>query len=424
MTKVLLISYHALPMDVISSYRTQGYLDHFSSSNIRPTLVSHYWDNKNHNNPSYTSFKNFDEIRLPIKKSLLGNTTRWISNIPFLSKPFTLLLNILGVFDFHTIDSYYSIKKYLYKHLAVNKYDFILSIFSPQYQVKLPYLLNKKFKIPFSVDFRDLWNNSVINRGYNPSFKEKIIDYLVLYYWKKWLKKASFYSITSKTWLSFLEINRINRGIVITNGYTKLLEPKKNKLPALQIHHIGSLYNNQDLVLLLEGIKLFLKNSRYEINLTFVGSLRKGSQSPSGFHQNPEKLIRSFLKETDVRFKSRVSKSEALKIMENTDVLLFPSFPKQPGTYTGKLFDYIASGKNILMFPNDFSVCDELVKNCECGYIANTPKEIENFIIDKCKEKESNGFLNYYGNKKEIAFYSRKHQAKLLAQKINQVICS
>lgn len=42
--RLIILSYHALPMDVVSSYRAKAYCDHFVSYGVYPILVTHRWE--------------------------------------------------------------------------------------------------------------------------------------------------------------------------------------------------------------------------------------------------------------------------------------------------------------------------------------------------------------------------------------------
>lgn len=409
-------------MDVIASYRAKGYIDNFNKFGLRPTLITHYWDNNYYEKPVLEKFKNYEILRIPLKESYIGWMVKSVSKIPILSKFNTFFLNLFGFFELHTIDSYFSMKSFLGEYLVNNHYDFILSIFSPHYQVRLPYILYKKFKIPYAVDFRDLWDNSVIHKDYSPSTKDKIRNKLVKFYWRKWLHPASFISITSLIWLKYLEFIVKKKGIVITNGFDKLFEPTLNKKKNLEIAHIGSLYNHQKIELFLQGVREVIDEYHINISVIFVGSIREGSDSVTSYLRNPKSLISSYLSEREVYFYNRVDKTTALNLIQQTDILLFPSFPEHPGTYSGKFFDYLASGKNILMFPNDYGVCEELIIRCEVGYIANTSSEIKNYLLEKFKEKTKYSSLHYSGKKEVIKYYSRSYQAGLMAKKILSVI--
>ena len=112
----------------------------------------------------------------------------------------------------------------------------------------------------------------------------------------------------------------------------------------------------------------------------------------------------------------------SIQLIQHSDILLFPSFPDQPGRYTGKIFDYLASKKNILMFPSDNGVCAELINQCNAGFIANTALEVSTYILKKYLEKQKSGTLEYNGIKNSINYYSRANQAKIMASKILTII--
>lgn len=107
-------------------------------------------------------------------------------------------------------------------------------------------------------------------------------------------------------------------------------------------------------------------------------------------------------------FISYVSHSEAVNYMQNSDVLLLfiPNVPNNEGILTGKLFEYLASGRKILLFGPENGDAMRLISECEAG-ICYT----ENFDLDKFLTK------TYTGND-NIKFYSRR----ALAQKIASLL--
>ena len=99
-----------------------------------------------------------------------------------------------------------------------------------------------------------------------------------------------------------------------------------------------------------------------------------------------------------------VSHKQAIAYMRASDALLLfiPNVPNNEGILTGKLFEYLASGRKILLFGPENGDAMHLISECGAGACYT-----ENFCLDK--------FLNqdYTGND-HIKLYSRR----ALAQKI------
>ena len=102
-------------------------------------------------------------------------------------------------------------------------------------------------------------------------------------------------------------------------------------------------------------------------------------------------------------------------------VLSYPGWLGIKGIISTKIFDYIASGNPILIGPGDEDVIDELVKKTNTGISVYNAKDFAanlNKLYDLWTKKLP---LNPSRNEKEVEFYSRENQARLLAKIINQL---
>ena len=100
-----------------------------------------------------------------------------------------------------------------------------------------------------------------------------------------------------------------------------------------------------------------------------------------------------------------VSHAEAIAYMRSADALLLfiPSVPNNEGILTGKLFEYLASERNILLFGPENGDAMKLIKECEAGECYS-----EDFNLDKFLAMPYLGNDNYKN-------YSRKALASKIA---------
>jgi hypothetical protein len=115
-------------------------------------------------------------------------------------------------------------------------------------------------------------------------------------------------------------------------------------------------------------------------------------------------------------FTERIPYSEALSKTVNADILLAPSFGDFPGTYGGKIFEYLMTGNNILISPDDHSVNSEILLKTKAGIVINTEDEIAEYIEKMYNEWLINGKCLYSGLQHEITLYSRENQTKLYSE--------
>lgn len=434
MKKALIISYHFPPLDVIASYRAKAYADHLVKHDIFPTIITHRWETDDFDEDGRINWKYHTDdsvieeeevgckiYRLPRRKPNLKKQPSLLSKV-------TTLLNFLsGNLEPYLEESRCVFEKFLFDHLKYTSYNFIIAIFSPHYHLKLAYDLNRIFKIPYILDFRDLWNNRIIHRNYHPSIKEKLEDIIIKHYWKKWLSNACFFAITSEPWLNQVKSFSDTPGVVVTNGYEEdiFTEANKsfNKNNRFTIVHAGSLYHHQRLDIIFEGLRLFRQKGIDNFVLQLVGAARKkiGSKSMNSFFYEVDALLEAYIPQSNYLVTARFPKEEAAKYLLQADLLIFPSFPDAPGTYAGKVFDYLGANRKIVVVPDDHSVVSELMTETCGGEIVNTSEELADFLEKNYSLWLKKGFIPYDGKINIIEKYKRSSQVAIMANYINSL---
>ncbi len=175
-------------MNVIASQRALGYANHFKKFGYYPTIITHQWEKSlqeqfcepneilqktiKEENENYTVYK------MPIGQFKRGKFLKRIEK-SLLNKFGILLSWVFGHLDTRgeLLNNKLTERHFLKKHLKENQYDVVIGIFSPHYHLSNCAWLYKKFNIPYVLDFRDLWNNRIIHKKYNPNFTEKTQDF-------------------------------------------------------------------------------------------------------------------------------------------------------------------------------------------------------------------------------------------------------
>jgi glycosyltransferase involved in cell wall biosynthesis len=67
--------------------------------------------------------------------------------------------------------------------------------------------------------------------------------------------------------------------------------------------------------------------------------------------------------------------------------------PGELGNYTGKLFEYLGSGRPILMLGYEHGVAAELIREREAGFVANDPQAIAAALSRWIELKRTRGFV-------------------------------
>ncbi len=425
--KILLISYHFPPQNIIAAFRPYSFAQHLGKHHLEVTVVTHMWDQKNSKglledaptNPPYLVEEQdgYRVIRVKRTPQFMQSTHRFFNAAPPVRKAITYRMNARGHFHIHTYNSYRSIKSFLWEHLTTTTYDLVLTSFAPFYSARIAYEVHEKFGIPYVVDFRDMHDNRLAADDFVPAPKEKKYIALTEKYLQQWLSKALFIVSTSSVWANALAQRLHVKAHRITNGYELPLFEGIEKQPQqhFTIAHIGTLYEKQDLRPFIGGVQQFIQqHPEHRMKVSFIG-----------LKPNNRDYILSLFEAAGLmdcfEASDRVPREEALQLLKNADVLFYPAWTTTRGTYSGKIFEYLATRNNILIAPNDKDVIEELMATTRAGVVANSAEEVAQQLGTWYAQWQA-GQLHYEGIDEQITYYSREHQAQLLASLINNAL--
>lgn len=432
MLNTLIISLHFPPDNIIAARRSEAYARHFHKFGIFPTIVTDRFEKifdehgnwigiKNHDKGEQPIVEEYDShsvIRLPRYINPLQGFQKLVEGVPILSQLFTLAMHILGHFDMHLLGHYSNYKKFLFQHLKTKTYNMVLAIDGPHFHSRLASELNKKFKISYVCDFRDLYDNYELNKSYSKGFTRTVNNFFKKKYFKYWLRNAEFVTSVSSPIASFIGHTANKPWHEITNGFEdeQFTNEYKSESKVFTIGHFGTLYPQQNIANIALGVKSFIeKCNPAGFKLRFVG-LKKNNSAQVAY-------IKNLVPINFIEFSGRIDREDAISQMKNTQILFYPAWSNAIGIYSGKLFEYLGARKPILFAPGDNGgVVDQLLAQTRAGITANTPEEVCNFITEKYNEWKENGDVAYYGIEEEIKKYSREEQVKKMAGLINSAL--
>ncbi len=425
MKKALIITYFFPPALSVAGARVFSWATYFKSYGIHPTVVTRHWKgdeskwadltNFNDRPIDYTRFPEYDIYRLPSEKIRgINFYRRYLSRLKVTSKIFHFVINALGHFNSEA-NARSAFSDFLLAHLKKNHYDLIIVSSPPLNLIRLAVELKRKFSIPVHIDFRDLWNNNYLKNAYVPSFSTKWIDFFKKIYINKWMKFANSASTVSKPIADYLE-NAFSREFwVLTNGFDEILYLNKDRKTSenFRVSILGSYYSSQNMDLLINGLLLFIKDKKINEITIFIVGLNVHSVVY-------DKVLNALPAEMIIKI-DRVDANKAAQYVINSEVILHSSWRGFKGIYTTKIFDFIASGNNILMAPGDDDVADALIVETNTGKIAENAEQVAEYLEIWYREWEKSGIITFGGNKELIKKYGRKVIAEKFAFLLKQI---
>jgi len=422
MKRVLVICYYFPPCNGAPAWRPYSWAKNFHLHGIRPTILSRHWSGEentwedfikeNNTPPKIENHEHFDLISLPSKSMFIN---KLIEKHSFLGRIcgniYFLILAIFGRFNTE-VDVYYAFKDYLKDHLKNNSYDAVLISSPPSNVLKLISIVKEYSRASVIIDFRDLWNNLLLTIDYKPHFKQRIWDFLYKKYYKIWLKDVDLITVINEPFKEVISSLTSSPVKLVHNGYESDIfsQLKRSTLTKFTFSVIGNIYPEQDISIMLGGLKIFLSNkSPNEVEVKFIGV----SSIPSVAEKVKASVPSDFLV-----ISGRVSKHDALQATLDTHVLSFCGWTGVRGMVSTKAFDYIASGNFVLIAPGDNDILDELIKECECGVSVFSVQDFVSELNSLFDDWKSNKLTNIQGNKEKIEYYSREKQAEVMARHI------
>lgn len=275
------------------------------------------------------------------------------------------------------------------KVLEKERPNLIFATGPPYSALVLGVLLKQKAKVPLISDFRDPYPT-----GFTPPpFHFRLLVQL--------LRRYILNSSDAVVAVNQGTASRLEKGaVIIENGYDptefEIEENIPKKVESISVFYAGTLWENEtDLFAFLNAIR-DIKNLQ-----VFIA----GRASVACQHQ-----LKNF---NNVNYLGVLSHQAVIRWMKSADLLLYLTKPHQPVGL--KLYEYFGAGKPIIAVSEDCNEAIRLIEHHNAGLGSSLKsEEITATVLQIIKQK--NSFSN-----QPIEWYSRKNQARRLAELFNQL---
>ncbi len=282
---------------------------------------------------------------------------------------------------------------------------------SPPHSTQLIGLVLKRiFDINWIADFRDPWTDISYYDMFYPTRIARKID---KNYEIRTLQNADKIITVSpflNQHLSGKIPNLPDKVTTIYNGYDeedfKSLAVQNNK--KFTISYIGTLSDAYPIQTFAKVIQE-LNKSNLDIQLCFVGRVAA----------DQTRILNSYVDEKNIAFIDYQTHTKAIQYMSASDALLLiiPEHPQNKGIITGKIFEYLASKKPIILIGPVDGDAANIIKETESGVVAGY-RELQ-LMIDQIK-------LLHYNFKKGVGGQAGinigKYSRKSLTEKLSEIL--
>ena len=319
----------------------------------------------------------------------------------------------IGWLPFAILKGWRIIKKY--------NIDLIYSTSCPYTDHLVAYFLKKLTRKPWIADFRDPWSLHLKAPQFTwRKFMDRNLEKLVLRNTNKTI------SVTKNIVDDFKRIYPAGNYGVIPNGYDEAdfsnTRSQNYRIGKFNITYTGIFYKERSPKDFLLAVAELLKEKpelKNDIVIRFVGQLDNPGDADN------YNILKSLKLGPVVELIPYVSHKESIRYLSSANVLLLivDQVKNNEGIMTGKIFEYLRSGKTILALIPPDGVAARVIRETNSGMV------IEPASIDQIKtglwdlyQHHKNATLEGLFKRKEIAKYSRRNLTKMLVKECDDLL--
>jgi glycosyltransferase involved in cell wall biosynthesis len=432
-TKIIILSYFFPPCNITASQRALSWAKYLGEFGFYPIVITRNWErpvhyptdlhHDTHQTVIHQKFGTYEVYYLPYKQSFRDKlyTRKEKSRLPILRQLLTFWELIMQNFVDFVIPfrNFYSFTKQFLKKNA----DISLMVVTanPYVLFKFANRLKKDFnRLKWIADYRDDWNTRTESHWYNNyPIISKITANIERNSELKWTSNASLISSVSELNTDKISTFLGKKGLTIYNGFIPedFEHFRKTKLfDEFNITFNGTMIEMQEIAIFISALKRIITEykGKASIKINFIGT---------GYDIYQEMKIKSLMEgfEKNLHITHRVPRKKVIEVQMRSHVLLLVAYGNVKGVTGTKTFDYLATGKPIILCPSDHDVLARIITETGQGIICNSEEESYQ-TLKKLLEAWLHGKeyqLNI--NQEAINFYTRKKQTEILAEQLKNL---
>ena len=312
---------------------------------------------------------------------------------------------------------YHSAVAYLSEHGA--NVAAIVACGEPFILFRYAHLLSRRFEIPYVLDYRDGWTTdhltTTLQRWTHP---------LHDFFEKKYLNGALLFSSVSTALVDKIRAHTgcATPGLNVPNGVDLDLlpppDPRHGQDGVFNLVYTGVVYDERYIDIFIEGLSLFLsQHSPRDFRVTFYGVDYYRNRAYDRLCE-----LRRELPEI-VFLEPRVSSGQSLQLQAGgTALLSFIAGTQADGLYGAKTYEYIASGRPILVIPSTPNRATDLFADKRYQIFALDPLEVAQELAALYQAHCAGSNLRTEISEEEIYGISRQRSSKTLFSHIQDAL--
>ena len=307
--------------------------------------------------------------------------------------------------------------KQLENYLKTNKVDAIVSTGPPHSTHLIGLGLKEKTDIPWLADFRDPWTNIDYYQDLKPG---KRADKKQHQLEEKVLKSADAVTVISPGMEREFTAIVIRKYSVIPNGFDNAdmppLEDSKVKVNKFSLAHIGSLTKTRNPENLWEALKQLVDEDKCFATDLEIRNIGKMDYNATASLQKYG--LKPFLKRTDyLAHKEVVIEQRKAALL----LLLINNTPNAKLILTGKIFEYLVSGRPVVCIGPLDGDAAAVIRESECGSVydfleVNQLKKGIKLYYERFKKNQ------LFSDCKNVAQFDRRNLSGKMAEALESML--
>ena len=276
--------------------------------------------------------------------------------------------------------------------------------------------LRERLGVPWIADLRDLWSQN--HNSVAPAWRRAL---------ERRLERAAFRHADALVTVSgplagkLRSLHPRQRVRTILNGFDPEMTGLAHPLPErFTICHTGTFYQGRrDPTLFLRTLSGLLSAGRMDRNRVRVCLLCRQESWLTD-------LVRRWGLQDVVEMRAWVPWEESLVAQQRSQVLLLLHWggPAEAGVYTGKIFEYLAARRPILVVGGGEGVLVDLLRDTGAGKHVTDREALERVLLEWWQEYEATGIVAYPGDAGRVDRYSHERMAAEFAAVLDEVAIS
>lgn len=304
--------------------------------------------------------------------------------------------------------------KYLTGYLKEHPVDAMISTGPPHSMHLIAKALHKKFNIPWVTDFRDPWTDIDF---YKDLKLTRCADRKHHRLENQVLTEATKVVTVGWDCAKGLENHGAKDVVVITNGYDgfDIFNEKYQKTSRFTMSHIGIIGANRNPETFWQAISDIVEtNGRASLQIRLIGQV-DNSVIESIKRNKIEKFVEII---------PYIPHNQVIEEQQKSDVLLLfvNNTQNAKGILTGKLFEYLASGRPILCIGPEDGDSARIMNETRTGVTIdfNDKEKMKSVILDLMAKYQDNQLVTKQN--KAVEKYSRRNLTKEFVKILNDII--